>query len=116
MIVENDCSAIVVGSIQFLEWPQDHPRGIIVALCEADPIVVADGGRIAMYDHANPDHEVLECAADSERFLEGLATFLRIIKDRENWRGRAEEASNKCADLAGGSTYSHFFRMLFGSL
>ena len=111
MILDNDCSTLEVGLIRFLDRPHDHRHGVQVAFCEADPIVVWRVGTVAMHDHVNPDEAVM-CAADSERFFDALRAFLTIRLEKSKWKGRINEAAEKCAEKAGGNDFTTFFRML----
>ena len=111
MILDNDCSTLEVGLIRFLDRPHDHRHGVQVAFCEADPIVVWRVGTVAMHDHVNPDEAVM-CAADSERFFDALSAFLTIRLEKSKWKGRINEAAEKCAEKAGGNDFTTFFRML----
>jgi hypothetical protein len=113
MIVEFDCSALEVGLVRFLDRPREHRHGVQVAFCETDPIVVCPDGTVAMYDHANADKAV-NCAADSEHFLDGLSVFLTVRREKAKWKGRAQEAAALCANKAGGLLYMEFFRLLCG--
>ena len=115
MILDNDCSTLEIGLIRFLDRPHKHRHGVQVAFCEADPVVVWPGGTVAMHDHANPDDTVI-CAADSERFLDALSTFLTIRLEKSKWKGRINEAADICAEKAGGNDFTTFFRMLCSSL
>lgn len=109
MIMANDCSNLEVGLMRFLPEPRAHPHGVIIAFCEADPVVVRKDGTIAMYDHARADMEPKECALDSERFLDALAKFVEIRRRKTEWRGRVSEAAKLCASLAGGSASQELF-------
>ncbi len=116
MILDHDCSTIEIGMVRFLEWPESHPHGIAVAHCEADTIVVRTDGSVGLYDHAHPESVAMECAADSESFLRGLAAFVEVRTNRSEWRGRAESAADHCSTLAGGSAFTDFFAILCGFL
>lgn len=111
MIIDNDCSSVEVGWIRFLDRPREHRHGVQVAFCEADPVVVSPTGTVKMHDHANPDKAV-NCATDSERFLDALAVFLSIRHEKSKWKGRVDAAAEVCAEKAGGSGYKAFFRLL----
>jgi hypothetical protein len=111
MILDNDCSSVEIGLIRFLDGPREHRYGVQVAFCEGDPIVVSPAGTVAMHDHANPD-KAMNCAADSERFLDALGTFLAIRREKSKWKGRVNAAADLCAEKAGGGDYTAFFRLL----
>ena len=114
MIIENDCSTVEFGFISFLDRPLVHRHGIQVAYHEADPIVVTPAGTIAMYDHEDPDFVIVNCAADSERFLDALSTYLAIRQDKSKWKGRNDAAVALCAEKAGGREYAKFSQVLCG--
>ena len=115
MVVRHNCSSLEIGGIAFLDLPLHSEHGTIVARYEADPILVLTNGQIAMCDHAALEHQI-QCAANSEQFLEALAAFIEIIRDRTIWVGRCAEAIDMCSRLAGGSDYRTFFQSLCGSL
>ncbi len=115
MILDNDCSTVEVGLIRFLEGPHEHQHGVQVAFCEADSIVVSTGGTVMMYEHANPD-KGMNCAANSERFLDALAAFLTVRSEKPKWKGRGNAAAELCAEKAGGCNFVAFFRLLCGFL
>ena len=112
MIVENDCSALVVSQLRFLARPKPHPGGVAVALWEADPIVVLPTGAVGAFDHANPAASPVPCARDSEAFLAALAFLVEVSANKAAWRGRATEAADTCAGRAGGGAYRGFFGAL----
>ena len=116
MILDYDCSKIEVSWIRFLDKPVPHPHGIQVAYFEADMIIVSPTGTIVMYDHENADFVMAECAADSERFLDALITFLTILRNRSKWKGQYNAAVELCAEKAGGRNYAKFFNVLCGFL
>ncbi len=116
MLANFDCSRIEIGLIRFQDKVRSHLYGTMFAFCEADPLVIRKDGSIAMYDHANPDSMQLECAVNSERFLDALAKFIDIRSKKSNWKGRTVEAAELCANTAGGSQYCEFFRQLCGFL
>ena len=116
MILDYDCSKVEVSWIRFLEKPVLHPHGIQVADFEAEMIVVSPAGTVVMYDHEDPDFAVEECAADSERFLDALITFLTILRNKSKWKGRYDSAVALCAEKAGGRNYARFFNVLCGFL
>jgi hypothetical protein len=115
MILDNDCSTIEVGLVRFLDRPREHRHGVQVAFCEADSVVVSPAGTVVMYDHANPDYAT-NCAANSERFLDALAVYLTIRREKAKWKGRGNAAAELCAEKAGGVDYIAFFRLLCGFL
>lgn len=112
MLTSFDCSKIEIGLIRFQDEVRAHSYGKMFAFCEADPLVIRADGSIAMYDHANPDPVPLECAGNSEKFLDALAKFIDIRSKKSNWKGRTVEAAELCAKAAGGSQYCDFFRQL----
>jgi len=116
MILENDCSSVEIGAVQFLNEPASHAHGTVVALCEADRLVVRQDGSVVVYDHADPERIQMECAVDSEHLLDGLAAFVEIRRNRSKWRGRTQEAAAVCANKAGGAAYTDFFASLCGFL
>ncbi len=116
LILRNDCSTVEVGLLRFLSYPKEHPQGAVVAVCENDPIVVRGDGTVAMYDHGNPDLKAMDCGADSERFLDALAAFIDIRRNKLQWKGRVTAAAEVCSQLAGGPAYLDFFRLLCGFL
>lgn len=88
----------------------------MVALCEADLIVIRNDGSVAMFDHERPDVLAMECARDSLSFLDLLTEFTGIVRDKNRWQGRAREAADKCIVLAGGGAYKDFCNLLCGFL
>lgn len=115
MILEYDCSTVEVGLIRFLPAPHPCRQGVQIAYCEADPIIVDASGLVTMHDHGDPQKSI-ECAADSERFLDALSVFIALRREKSQWKGRVEEAAGLCAAKAGGSSYMPFFRLLCGYL
>ena len=116
MILDNDCSAIEIGLVRFLERPESHSQGVAVACCEADPVVVRSDGSVGVYDHGDPDSVVMECAGNPESFLDGLAAFIEVRANKSDWQGRHESAAHHCSVKAGGSAYTDFFATLCGFL
>lgn len=101
LISAYDCSGVEVGLIRFLAESRPHSHGVQVAYCEADSIVVEATGEVAMYDHAD-GRRSLSCAQESMRFLDALRVFVEMRNNKPKWNGRAEEAANLCAEMAGG--------------
>lgn len=115
MILDYDCASVAIRLITFLEGPRDHPCGVQVAICEADPIVVCPSGNVVMCDHAAPEHTT-DCAIDSEHFLDALSAMAVSIYEKV-WRKAVKPSpAALCAQKAGGEKYETFFRMLGGSL
>ena len=84
MIVEFDCSRLELGLVRFNDHLISLPAGSCFGACEADPIVVTEDGTIGLCDHARPDSVHQLCAADAERFLDGMATFVSLRGDKED--------------------------------
>lgn len=116
MVVEYDCSKLQVGLVTFNDQLVRLPEGSCFGACEADPLVVVADKSVAMYDHAVSGVVSFHCASNGNTLLSGLAQYVSIRKDREAWVGREDEATMLCAEAAGGSQYSEFFRMLCGVL
>ncbi len=114
LVVEFDCSHVEVGLVRFGARLERRPFGVIVAFCEAEPVVVAPDGRIVLHDHARPKSELMRCAVDSEHFLDALGVFVDMTRDKAVWNGRFQEAVATCGRAAGGAEYDDFFRMLCG--
>lgn len=112
LVAEFDCSRLEIGLVRFSEELTAFADGRCFGACEADPLVVRPDGSIALYDHAQPASMLHVCANDAERFLDGLATFVRIRGEKSTWVGRVEEAAKAYAHSAGGSKYKDFFRSL----
>lgn len=115
LLVEYDCSSVAIGPITFLEVPVVSEYGTMIGHCEADPIVVLDDGTVVMCDHEKLSHQLV-CAANSGHFLDALAEFVRIVKDRKSWERRSIEAADACARLAGGEKCRPFFQSICGFL
>lgn len=115
MIGEYDCSTVEVGLVRFLGTPLKHCCGVQVAYCEADPIVVHASGVVAIHDH-DKGQSTMKCSIDSDHFLDALAAFVTLRREKWMWKGRAEAAAEFCATKAGGSDCLPFFRVLCGYL
>lgn len=111
MVTDYDCSTLEIGLLQFLSQPQEHPNGIHVANCEADPVVLKPDGTIVMLDHAAPGAEQ-RCAIDSEHFLGALAQFVEIRANRPAWLGKTNQAITQCTQAAGSQQCEDFYRIL----
>jgi len=112
MIVDNDCSALTISQVQFLDWPKKHRNGTVVAHWEADQIVVLQSGTVVAFDHANLDAPPVLCAKNSESFFDALAFLIEVISNKLVWRGRAMEVAEICTRKAGGGVYRDFFESL----
>jgi hypothetical protein len=112
MVTEYDCTNLAIGSVLFRERIVPMAQGLCFGSFEADPFVIVPDGRIAMVDHAVRDAAPEFCAADSERFLEALATSITIGLEMELWKGRYLNAVARCAEAAGGQEYFKFGRMI----
>lgn len=112
LVLEFDCSKLEIGLVRFSDQLTALPEGSCFGACEADPLLVTAEGTIALSDHAHPGSILQACAADAHRFLDGLATLVRLRSEKAAWMGRVEEAADVCAESAGGSQYREFFRSL----
>lgn len=110
MIIEFDCSTLEVGLVRFNERLEVGALGKCFAYCEADALVITEDGRVGLVDHAAPQRVHQFCAASSEQFLDALA----LVVTREKGQSNTEMLAH-CANAAGGSEYTDFFRM-FASL
>ena len=116
LVLDFDCSNVEVGLVRFNDRPMASPRGTCFAYCEADPLVVLRDERVALCDHASPQTIVLLCARDSSRFLDAMAAFVSLRRDKAAWKGRVEQAATRCAHSAGGPEYQAFYRSLVAFL
>lgn len=112
LVIEYDCSTLEVSLLRFTEAPKSHEDGVIVAYWEADPVMVTNSGEIVAIDHENPNGKSTPCGADSERFLAAIAFLVEGIGKKAQWRGRAAELAEACAERAGGAVFSGFFGSL----
>jgi hypothetical protein len=116
LVAQFDCSRLEVGLVNFLGEIEFHLHGRIFAYCEADPLVVRENGVVAMYDHADPCSMQTECSSDSEKFLDALCEFIQIRTHKSSWKGRLQDASESCANAAGGVRYKQFYDILCSSM
>jgi hypothetical protein len=100
----------------FADQLESTPQGVMFAHCEADFLVLRPDGAIAMVDHSAMESPYIECAIDAESFLDALALFINVVRDRASWVGRREEAVELCTNAAGGPKYREFFQLLCGSV
>jgi hypothetical protein len=107
-----DCSRIEIGLIRFYNLPTIHERGICFAECEADSLVLNHSGKIVLYEHDHGSDEGLPCAVNASCFLDALAEFLSIRRDKQIWNARVLDAASKCAHAAGGTDYQKFYVLL----
>lgn len=115
LVTEFDCSTVEVGLLQFLALPKSHRMGTQVASVESDALVVRADGSVLMSDSSTSE-VLLDCARNSEAFLDALSAFIKIRRDKQSWMGRANEAAMVCASAAGGSKYLKFYQVMFGFL
>jgi hypothetical protein len=112
LVVDYDCSTLEVSQVRFSGAPEAHPQGgVVVGYWEADPIVVSKDGEVVALDHADQATST-PCAADSRLFLEAMACLVRARSNRLQWKGRAAELAEACAQEAGGDRYRAFFGAL----
>lgn len=116
MILKNDCSQLAIGLLRFVVRPIEHSKGKIVAYCEADPVIVRWDGVIVMCDHAGGVDVDIECARDSEKFLDAIGKFAEIRKNKLQWKGRFDDAVEISAGLAGNINSRDFYKILCGFL
>ncbi len=109
MISEYDCSKIELGLIRFIKDSKQLKNGVMCAYSEADLLIVNDDGSVSIYDHAEPNRITQNCAVDSSCFFDALAEFIDIRKHKLDWRGRIDEAAERCGGIAGGSQYEKFY-------
>lgn len=112
LIRDFDCSTVEIGLVRFCNEFAHLQSGERFAFCEADSVLLRKDGAVALYAHSAPDSLLLECAADSERFLDALAEFVEVQKKKRDWEGRVQEAAIRCATAAGGEKYLDFYRLL----
>lgn len=112
MLSDFDCSRLEIGFIRFNQHVLSLPGGSGFAVCEADPLVVAEDGTIERLDHAPAHARLQQCASSAETFLDALAVFVTILAEKSAWTGKTHEAAVKCADAAGGLAYLGFFHSL----
>lgn len=112
LVLEFDCSKVEVGLVRFLGEPQRHMKGMRVAYCEAESIVLNKDGVVVLCDDSGVGSNDIQCASDSRRFLEGLCIFIEIRRNKSEWKGKVEDAAVRCARAAGGPQFAEFFRIL----
>lgn len=114
LMQEYDCSTVEIGPIQFQAEMSVHRAGELFAYCEADPLIIRPDNTICCLDHSLPDSKPYDCGRNGEHFLEALAMFVEMVKNRMQWKGRSEEAATKCAIAAGSISYIDFYSGICG--
>lgn len=107
-----DCSTLEIGLIHFDNELSSQPTGLRFGLCEADPLLVNPDGAIVIHDHSALNDELFRCSSSPDKFLDALAVFLQVQSAKSEWKGRAEEAAERCCSASGEELSRPFYRML----
>ncbi|WP_254512204.1 hypothetical protein [Anatilimnocola floriformis] len=115
LIREYDCSQLEIGGLRFAGVASEYPTGgQILGDFDNNPLVLNAAGEVIVCERVAPASVFMKCAVDCDRFLDALANFVCIRKDKSNWKGRATEAATRCAQLAGGNDCLKFYQVLCG--
>jgi hypothetical protein len=109
LLNRHDVSELQLGRVEFVSDPRPHWAGKVVAFFEADPLVLVQGGELAVFEQARFGERYLDCAADAPRLLDALAEFAVGLRTRAAWLDDLDGAAQRCASLAGGERYEPFY-------
>lgn len=110
LVYEYDCSVVEVGLVTFHQQPETCPEGQEVGCYDANPLVVLEDGCVVVLDMTDRTRVLYVCSADSSGFLEGLLKYALLIKEKDSWIGKGDEAARLCSESAGGDDFFQFWR------
>jgi len=107
-----DPSSLEIGMVRFPPEPTEVDNGWVVAIDEADPIILSNSsGRLHVEDHASPGFVICECAIDGGAFLSALLPLARYLSEWPRLESAAD-VLNDCVERAGGEAFRSFYRTL----
>lgn len=112
-----DPSGVEIGMVRLLEHPKSTEFGWVLGVVESDLILIdRNNDEIVLIDHNVPGHVVWRCSKDGNSLLSALAVSAKylsgLVLEHDYDETYKQDTLTKCTDLAGGSRYSDFFRML----
>lgn len=120
-LIENfDCSNIEIGMINFEEKVEENLDYIFFGKFEIDDLAIDKATGCVVMLEAGLDHVLYECAKSDSDFLNAIFNVAAFLERRSVEEGLYEneelniEMAEEFGDIAGGSAYYDFYKMMLG--
>ena len=115
-----NASSVEVGMVRFCDIPEQVSYGYIIGQVEADHLILeAPSGEVTVRDITDSDHTVWKCARDGAKLLAALAEAAKYLSTcfmiDQSGSEMQRQTIDRCMQLAGGSAYGEFYRMLLAA-